>query len=184
MSTSFPRVGRLGRGYRPEQVDRFFAKARLAYEKGGAGVGLQSRDVRTAAFDLVRGGYDAEVVDAALDRMEDAFGGRERDESVGRLGEDRVLDELTTRAATLAGRLDRPDGERFDRGEGRRRGYHPGDVDELCHRLAGYFDAGEAMSVDEVRRAVFRTRRGRRGYREAQVDAYLERVVEVMLAAG
>ena len=38
------------------------------------------------------------------------------------------------------------------------------------------------MSADEVRRAVFRTRRGSRGYREAEVDAFLDRAVEIMVS--
>ena len=78
----------------------------------------------------------------------------------------------------LRGRLQRPDGERFDRGTGFGPAYDAADVDELCHRLLRYFDDGEPMSVDEVRRAVFRTRRGSRGYSEAQVDAFLDRVVD------
>ena len=36
------------------------------------------------------------------------------------------------------------------------------------------------MSVDEVRTVAFRTRRG--GYSEAQVDAFLDAIVGVMLA--
>lgn len=184
MSQSFPRVGRLARGYDAAQVDAFFGRARVAYERGVDATGFGSEQVRTVAFDLVRGGYEVNTVDAALDRMEDAFSGRERERRLRRLGEDRVLANLTRRAATLQGRIDRPDGDRFDRAQGWRPSYDPGDVDELCHRLQAYFDEGEEMSVDEVRRAVFRTRRGGRGYREEQVDAYLERVVEVMLAAG
>ena len=36
------------------------------------------------------------------------------------------------------------------------------------------------MSVDEVRRVLFRTRRGERAYDEDEVDAFIDRVVEVM----
>nr|WP_240897036.1 DivIVA domain-containing protein [Kineococcus vitellinus] len=40
------------------------------------------------------------------------------------------------------------------------------------------------MSADEVRGALFRPRRGRRGYREAPVDAFLDRVVELIVTFG
>jgi DivIVA domain-containing protein len=36
------------------------------------------------------------------------------------------------------------------------------------------------MSVDEVRRVLFRTRKGDSAYSEDQVDAFIDRVVEVM----
>ena len=77
-------------------------------------------------------------------------------------------------------RLDRPLGHRFDRVSVLTVGYHPKDVDRLARRLQGYFTDGKALSIDDVRGAVFRARRG--GYREAQVDVLLDAVVDVMLA--
>lgn len=184
MPTTFNRTGRLTQGYDVQQVDEFFGRARVAYEQNGSGQdGLTSADVRRVGFDLVRGGYDVGQVDAALDRLEDAFARRENEALRRRLGDRGLLDELTNRARVLRGRLVRPDGERFDRGTGAAPSYDVGDVDELCARLLAYFEDGEPMSVDEVRRAVFRTRRGSRGYAEQQVDAFLDRVVEVMAAA-
>lgn len=178
----FRRVGRLSQGYHVGQVDDFFARAREAYERAGLQPGLSSSEVRRVGFDLVRGGYDIGQVDSALDRLEDAFARREYAAMRGRLGEDGTLAELTDRARVLRGRLVRPDGERFDRARGLAPAYDVADVDRLCVRLLGYFEDGEPMSVDEVRRAVFRARRGTRGYAEPQVDAFLDRVVEVMAA--
>jgi DivIVA domain-containing protein len=192
VSQTFPRAGRLTQGYDVRQVDAFFARARRAYAAlaPGAGPGgppgpdaLRSADVRTAAFDLVRGGYEVGPVDAALDRLEDALADRERAERRRVLGGQGALDEVGRAAGTLDGRLRRPDGQRFVRGEGWQRTYDVSDVDELCQRLVAYLHAGEAMSADEVRRAVFRPRRGRRGYAEPVVDAFLDRAVEVMVAA-
>ena len=182
VSTSFTRVGRLTQGYHVDQVDTFFTRARNAYEQAGERTAVTSQDVREVGFDLVRGGYDVGQVDSALDRLEDAFSRREQEALRRRLGADAALEGLTTRARTLRGRLTRPDGERFDRGAGLVPAYEPDDVDDLCRRLLAYFDDGQPMSVDEVRRAVFRTRRGSRGYTERQVDAFLDRVVEVMVA--
>jgi len=59
-------------------------------------------------------------------------------------------------------------------------GYHPKDVDAFAKRLGGYFREGKPLSLTEVRSIVFRPKHG--GYREAQVDALLDAVVEVMLA--
>lgn len=182
MPSTFSRTSRLSQGYDADQVDAFFARARVAYEQAGNRASLSSRDVRTVGFDLVRGGYDVAQVDSALDRLEDAFARREQEGLRGRLGEQGTVDELTRRARSLRGRLVRPQGERFDRGEGLAPSYDVADVDEICARLLRYFEDGEPMSVDEVRRAVFRTRRGGRGYAEPQVDAFLDRVVEVMVA--
>lgn len=185
--SSFTRANRLTQGYHPDQVEEFFARAREAYEGSAVGpdgrpVRLSAREVRVVAFDLIRGGYDVHQVDSALDRLEDALARRERERLVQADGEGALFAELTRRAQSLHGRLTRPDGERFDRGSGFEAGYAPEDVDALCRRLLGYFDDGVEMSADEVRRAVFRTRRGSRGYREVQVDAFLDRAIEIMVA--
>jgi DivIVA domain-containing protein len=52
----------------------------------------------------------------------------------------------------------------------------------LCHDLIGYLEHDQPLSVDNVRRAVFRQAKGRDGYEETQVDAFLDRVVELMAA--
>ena len=47
----------------------------------------------------------------------------------------------------------------------------------------GAFVSGRALAPDTVRLAVFKSRRGGRGYREASVDAFLDRVVELLVVA-
>lgn len=182
--TTFARVPRTAKGYNVEDVDSFFARAKGEYElvSSPSGSTFTSTDVRTVAFRLRRGGYDIHEVDSALDRLEDAFAARERARLVKEAGEQGFLEELTRQARTLQGRLDRPPGERFARA-GRRwqKGYDPDQVDALCARLYGYFNQGHEMSADEVRRAVFTPRYGRRGYREPEVDAFLDRAVEIMV---
>lgn len=186
--THFSRVPRTARGYHVEDVDSFFAQAKGAYDRGAStsatssGKSVSSVDVRTVAFRLRRGGYDIHAVDSSLDRLEDAFAARERERLVEEAGDQGLLDELTRRAATLQGRLDRPAGERFSHPRRlRERGYDRDEVDALCDRLHAYFNEGFEMSADEVRRAVFSPRRGRRAYREPEVDAFLDRVVEIMV---
>ena len=187
--SSFTRSSRLTHGYDPHQVEEFFERARAVYEgrvvtPDGRPATLSSHQVRVAGFDLVRGGYDVGQVDSALDRLEDALARRERERLVARDGEQALHAELARRARALHGRLERPAGQRFDRAGGWEPGYAPEDVDALCERLLGYFDDGAELSADDVRRAVFRARRGSRGYREAQVDAFLDRVIEIMVAVG
>lgn len=181
----FARVSRAARGYHVDEVDAFFARAKVAYERGtrvGALAALTAEDVRTAAFRLRWGGYDVQQVDSALDRLEDAVAARERARLVKVGGESALFDDLARRAATLQARLDRPAGERFAAPSRRfERGYDPADVDSLCDRLDSYFNDGEEMSADEVRRAVFRPARGRRAYREPEVDAFLDKAVDIMV---
>jgi len=55
-------------------------------------------------------------------------------------------------------------------------------VDRLCRDLLGYLEEDKPLSVDNVRRAVFRPAVGKDGYEENQVDAFLDRVVELMAA--
>nr|WP_026821214.1 DivIVA domain-containing protein [Arthrobacter castelli] len=181
-ATPFERVAPGEYGYKVKQVDRFLASARHFYEDSEARP-VTSRDVRAVAFDPARGGYEAQAVDAALDRLEDAFAQRERDQLIDEEGEEAWLAQIGSVSAVLRQRLHRPDGERFRRPKKRgARSYDVGDVDELCGQLLGYFEEDEALSVDVVRRAVFRSADGRDGYEETQVDAFMDRVVELMAA--
>ena len=182
MSRMFRTVSRWRSGYDPDQVDTFFADARRAYEgNGGTAEAISGRDVRQAAFDLVRGGYAAGPVDAALDRLERAFVARQRADFVAAHGQQAWMEHLAGQARTLYGRLARPDGERFARARRGHAGYDPDDVDEMCRRLVRYFDHGETLTSDEIRHATFRRRTGQAGYAEASVDAFCARAVEVLL---
>lgn len=180
MTKVFSTVSRFRLGYEQEDVDEFFGHARAVYE-GATSDELSSRDIRAVGFELRRGGYDTDEVDAALDRLESAFVARTRQEVLVSRGSAAWMEELAENARSLYGRLGRPDGERF---EPARRGdpaYDRDDVDDLCDRLVEYFDKTEPITSDEIRRARFRRRTGRRGYAEAPVDAFFARAVEVLL---
>ena len=76
-----------------------------------------------------------------------------------------------------------PTAQRFRRpAKAKARSYNTTDVDDLCHDLIGYLEEDKPLSVDNVRRAVFRPAVGKDGYEENQVDAFLDRVVELMAA--
>ncbi|MDQ0821987.1 DivIVA domain-containing protein [Arthrobacter sp. V4I6] len=181
---SFDRVQRNQYGYNAKQVDQFLQRARVSFESpSSGGRPVKSADVRAVTFDPVKGGYTASGVDAALDRLEDALALRERDELIGERGEEAWLREIGRLAGLLRGRLHRPDGQRFRRpGKAKVRSYNASDVDDLCHELIGYLEEDRPLSVDNVRRAVFRPAVGRDGYEESQVDAFLDRVVQLMAA--
>jgi DivIVA domain-containing protein len=181
---SFERVQRSEYGYNAKQVDQFLQRARVSLETpGSASHPVKSSDVRGVSFDPVKGGYSAAVVDAALDRLEDAFARRERDELIAERGEEAWLREIGNLSGILRGRLHRPDGERFRRpAKKKARSYNTADVDRLCRELVAYLEQDKPLSVDNVRRAVFRPAVGKDGYEEAQVDAFLDRVVELMAA--
>src|SRR3954447_16564767 len=108
----FRTVSGLKQGYDPDEVDDFFAHARQVYEQGPA-ASLAGKDVRSVAFDMVRGGYVTAAVDAALDRLEAAFVSRARAEFVAANGQQAWMAKLGEQARTLYGRLGRPDGDRF-----------------------------------------------------------------------
>ena len=181
---SFDRVERTQYGYNAKQVDEFMRRARVSFETPDAAARqVTSGDVRAVSFDPVKGGYTAAAVDAALDRLEDALARRERDELVAERGEEAWLREIGRLAGLLRGRLHRPDGQRFRRpGKAKARSYNTTDVDDLCYELIGYLEQDKPLSVDSVRRVVFRPAVGPDGYEENQVDAFLDRAVELMAA--
>ena len=176
----FRTVSRLRAGYDPEEVDGFFDHARQVYE-GTVDEPLTGRDVRSTAFDLVPGGYEAAAVDAALDRLEAAFVARARERFVAAHGQSAWMAQLADSARTLYGRLTRPDGERFAPAARNEPAYDREDVDALCRRLVAYFDHGQPLTAQEIRSATFRRRRGAGGYAEVPVDAFCDRAVEVLL---
>jgi DivIVA domain-containing protein len=179
-SSPFPLVRR-GRGYDPAEVDVFLRDARAAYDLDpSAEPILTSEDIRHASFGLVKRGYSTTHVDAALERLEDAFALRERERSLDTVGRRAWLAETRETAQVLLNRLSRPAGEKFTRSGRFTQGYRTSDVDVLAARLVAYFETGAAVDVDVVRTAVFRPQRG--GYAEDQVDRVLDAVIDVMLA--
>ena len=180
-SALFPDAPGRTKGYEKRAVDHFLSRAREAFESDAQGV-LRSTEVRAAAFPLVRGGYAIAPVDAALGRVEDAFAAREREHALSRLGARAWVAETRDTAQVVLDRLQRPRGHRFDRVGFLRYGYRVDEVDVAADRIARYLAAGDPITAEQVRSVAFRMERG--GYREQQVDAVLDAVVEVMLAVG
>ena len=183
-NSKFKLVGPREVGYNVKQVDVFLERARAYFlNTDSHGKAITSFDVRTAAFDPARGGYSAHAVDAAMDRIEDEFVLREKDLLITAEGEKAWMMKIGKTASVLRARLHRPDGERFRRpAKKNAQSYNVDDVDVLCRELLVYIEDNGELSVDVVRRAVFAPEKGAGGYEESQVDAFLDRVVELMAA--
>lgn len=181
-NSKFKMVGPKEIGYNVKQVDVFLDRARSYFLNADTdGKEITSHDVRTASFDPARGGYNAQAVDAALDRIEDEFVLREKDLLITAEGEKAWMLKIGKSASVLRGRLHRPDGERFRKPKRKnQQGYSIADVDLLCHELLVYIEDNGELSVDVVRRAVFAPVTGGECYEESQVDAFLDKVVELM----
>jgi DivIVA domain-containing protein len=181
VSRPFPLSRGRDLGYDPREVDAYLAEARRQYaDDGAAAKPLTSTAIRHASFAMQRDGYSPGSVDAALERLEDAFALRERERAVAARGEVAWLAEARATSEVLQARLRRPDGERFTRAGALTRGYSPDEVDRFARRLARYLREERSGEVDEVRTIAFRTRRG--GYDEAQVDMLLDAAIDVLLA--
>ncbi|KRB38039.1 DivIVA domain-containing protein [Microbacterium sp. Root180] len=178
---AFPETHGREKGYDRVSVDAFLSRARAAFESGDDP--MTAADVREAAFPLVRRGYAIASVDAALGRIEDAFAARERESALsGRGGVRAWVGQTRETAQVVLDRLSRPRGRRFDRVSSLRYGYRIDEVDLVTDKIARFLETDESVSVEQVRSVAFRMQRG--GYREAQVDAVLDAVVEVMLAVS
>jgi len=181
MGTTFPLTRRNRAGYRVEEVEQFLEDARRAYDRPPEQTGgLDSEAIRHTAFRMERGGYSTAHVDAALERLEDAFALREREAACRTEGDKAWFGRARASAEEILNRLARPDHHRFARVGQLSEGYSRAEVDRFCARLRQFFREGENVSADEVRTVAFRTQRG--GYREQQVDLFLDSVIDVMLA--
>lgn len=144
---------------------------------------ITSAAVRAAVFDAVPGGYRTGPVDEALARAEEELAALERTECVLAHGAAAWRARTEQLAAVLRGRLGRPRTQRFRRpARVRTRGYSAAHVDVLCERVAERLATGTGPDAAAVREAVFPPAHGERAYEEQQVDAFLDRVVEYLLA--
>ncbi|WP_226081742.1 DivIVA domain-containing protein [Mycetocola spongiae] len=181
MSATFPDNKRGTRGYQRRQVDAFLERARVAFEQSpDRPAPLTSEEIRHTSFKLVRHGYSTSHVDAALERLEDAFAHREREISLADGGESAWLARARESAQVILNRLARPEGERFNRVGRFTTGYDMDSVDAFADELRAYFQDGKPLAIDRVRTVVFPAQR--RGYSEQQVDVVLDEVIEIMLA--
>lgn len=176
MSYSFPKQEK-GLGYAPTDVDEFIGRARRQYEDPSQLL-VSSNLARHATFALVKGGYSIAAVDTAIDRLEDSFAQKEISRQRKEQGDFALDDRLARFIESLQGRIDRPKAKRFSRAKWPLRGYSPKQVDSFCLSLERYLFSNATIVVGDVRGQLFKAKRG--GYSENQVDAFLDRAIEVI----
>ncbi len=181
VSTTFPRTRKSRLGYNIEQVEDFLYEAKRAYTaERGELVVIDANSVRQVAFRMQKGGYSPVHVDAALERLEDAFAARERERAFQSIGQTAWYSETRRMRREIVERLSRPAGQRFDRVHPLAVGYRRKEVDRLAGYLSKILADDRPANVDELRMATFRPQHG--GYREAQVDLLIDSAVAVILA--
>ena len=120
-------------------------------------------------------------VDRALEQVGERFAKLERSRYIQRYGLTEWERSLRSTGELLAGRLERPRGEKFRRPTKRKTvGYFISDVDELCDRVLAQLNSEEPLDAGVVQRASFRPATGSVCYDETQVDAFLDRCIELL----
>lgn len=182
----FARAAETEPGYKRSEVDRLFTRLAEDYEKLSGAAELPedlytSRRIRQVVFREEPGGYQLDVVDRALEKIEERFAKLERSRYIEAYGLDNWERSLVETGELLAGRLERPAGERFRRPSKRRHmGYFVGDVDAICDRVYAQLNSEEPLDPSVVRHAKFRPASGTVSYEESQVDAFLDRCIELL----
>lgn len=171
----FPRVSWRRKGYSPKQVEALLRLIEATLLANGSGP-VTAGDIRRAGFELVRGGYEVTVVDAALDAFEEEVLAA----TAGAVGPGGSL-AATWELETLRRQLRTPAGVRFPRVPRRRRGHDTIEVDAFLDRIGSLLDAAAEVAVGELRAANFRARRG--GYDQDAVDDLLDRLIQLILVS-
>lgn len=175
--TAFPFVGKKKLGYEPAEVDAFIARARDQYARPESRV-INWKSLVSTSFSLVRNGYDPVAVDKAIDKLEDTFAERDVKSPVFQFPIVNRTEELIKLRNLLAGRVSRPKGKKFDRVGVLSLGYSRRAVDALVVLVGEFLEDQEVLELDELRGLKFKVVRG--GYVESQVDAYIDRLVELI----
>lgn len=193
-NSSIARAGRRKWGYSVEQVDAFLDRAHALYDD--VEPRITQEQIQNVSFSLEKNGYMISQVDATLGRLEKAVVDKRTQWDVMTTGRVAWRAETERLAHTLYGRAERPDGGRFARGNSRKPSYDRKQVDRLMNQIVAKIrrELGEnrkradkdELKIDaeltstRVTNVIFTQRRGRRGYDERQVDAYLNRAVQVL----
>ena len=175
MSYSFNRAGKRRRGYSISQVDEFLKIAREQYNNPSLSL-VSAMDVRATRFELERNGYSISVVDAALEKLEDAFAAAEFGKELKNQGYFEFTEDLAEVKKLVLARCNRKNKKKFRKRKWPNKGYSTRQVDAFCSQLGNKVETKANLTVKELRVATFKLKRG--GYAEYQVDAFLEKVVE------
>jgi DivIVA domain-containing protein len=174
---TFPTVTAKQTGYDHNQVDTFVELARVQFSDSALEL-VTANLIRNTEFDLVAGGYQVKAVDTAMDRLEDAFAAREVQRQKLFRGDFAVDDRLARIVEIVQARVSRPRRKKFSNVGWLLRGYDRKQVDKLCAAIEQHLSSKTPLQINVVRRSIFSAKRG--GYVESQVDAFIDRVVEIL----
>ncbi|PLS31623.1 hypothetical protein Uis1B_0615 [Bifidobacterium margollesii] len=191
---SLARAGKRKLGYDVAQVDSFLERAHHLYEDDEPK--MTQEDIQNVSFAVEKNGYVIAQVDAALNRLEKAVVDKQTQWDVSSYGRVAWRADTERLAHSLYSRAERPARERFSDGLEKRPSYDRKQVDRLIDQLVGKIkrDLGESgdapseaqrkadaeLGSTRVSNIIFTQRTGRKGYSERQVDAYLNRAVQVL----
>ena len=175
MSFPFPHAKPKKLGYQPAEVDEFIAQVREKYNNQQDGSDL---NIRIQEFGLIKGGYSVSSVDAALDKLEESFAVRRNQYLLQNTGHEALLEQANRIRIALVGRLERPKRNRFNSTGLVLRGYSKKEVDKFLVAVSNHIETRSSLSLDAVRKVLFTAKRG--GYAENQVDAFIDRVIELL----
>ena len=165
---TFKQVAKNKLGYSLVEVDSFITIARDQFNQPNAKL-VDWRDFSSARFSMEKGGYATEAVDAALDKLQDTFAQRELQG---------VAKNATALRNLLHGRIERSKKRRFAKVGFFSVGYSIRQVDAMLNLVGAALNGEAELSIPEVRAFQFKPVRG--GYSESQVDAFVDRLVEVL----
>ncbi len=185
------RAGKHHWGYNVDQVDEFLQHAHDLYEEDDPG--LTQEDIQLTSFDLEKNGYVIGQVDATLIRLEKAVVDKHTNYEIAHRGRAAWDVDTSALVGTLEERAEAPDGERFKRGLPRHPSYDVKQVDLLVRqawtritsllgipsRISSERDS-QNINASQVSNVIFTQRKAKHGYDESSVDAYLNRVIQVL----
>ena len=175
MSDKFPRAKKLG--YSVAQVEQFLALAKDQFLNPNS-TEMDVKTVRGIRFDLEKNGYSISTVDSAMEKLDDVFAQRELERKFDLMGYESFLAETNELRDLLLSRVARNKGKRFAKRAWPLRGYNLKQVDSLCSLLTNHLNQSSPLALRDVRLSVFKPKRG--GYAEYQVDAFIDRIVELL----
>jgi len=175
----FARAERVG--YNVDQVNSFMEQARRQYLDATVEI-FTVKAVRESRFDLEKHGYSISAVDSAMEKLEDIFAQRELERQLARFGYGQFVADSTELRELLGSRVNRKAKKKFARRRWPNQGYNCKEVDRLCSQLATHLAGTSRLTAKDVRLSVFKTKRG--GYAEHQVDAFIDKIVELIQREG
>lgn len=191
--STLARAGKRKWGYDTSQVDEFLERVHALYEEDEPKI--SQSDIQNTAFSLQKNGYVISQVDAALHRLENAVVDKQTQWDIAQAGRVAWQAQTQSLAQTLLPRASRAAKQRFADGPARKPSYDRKQVDRFVDQIVGKlnrelgFDeqpqdnetaqADSQITASSIANVIFTQRKGKHGYAERQVDAYLNRAIQV-----